>query len=184
MKRTLPVLLILVLAFVSGCSKPQPVFEQYVDAVQKGDFDAATALRVEKPEGGIGPTFNPDQGDDLKKVWFSKIKVENIETKIEGETASVTLRITAPDLGITTKQTMGDMMGAVMASAFSNAVEQDKSKSEKDMKELQEMALAKMIATIQKDDVITSTKNGTATLVKVNGDWKIFKLNVDWGWDS
>jgi len=181
MKRILAPLTILAsLLVLAGCSlgpKPDAVFQQYVAACQKGDFATADTLRTADTKGGISSGFNDA---DIEAAWFARVTVENYQTKIDGDQATVTFTVTAPDLGIIASTTMSNMMGTLFTTALATAFETDETKLAETDALVENMLKSNLIAAINDKDAVMATRDGTATLVKVDGSWKIASIEVPW----
>lgn len=125
-------LLVLLLTMLTiGCSpgvSPDKVTKDFFDAMIKGDFETAAKLTggtdIKK---GVLKTPKDKQGERLAKSILARIKYEISDTKIEGDRAEVSVKVTAPDLLRITSKAMSELLPMAFAMAFSEGQSQEKS---------------------------------------------------------
>ncbi|HEY8345993.1 MAG TPA: hypothetical protein VIL07_01805 [Symbiobacteriaceae bacterium] len=184
MRRFLPALLILAVLLVPGCGsksqpQPQPVFEQYIAAIQQGDFETAKTLVTADFADSMTPNMK-DVAEPAVKAWLAKIQVSNIQTETKGNEATVTFDISAPDLGVIVRTVTLEMYQYALSPQF----QKDKSPVEQKQQKLSEMTVEKLLAMIEDPEVAQSHQSGTATLVKEKDGWKISSINVEWKFNT
>lgn len=185
MKRIVAVLLSLCLAFVmAGCGsktdQPQPVFEAYMAALQDGDLDKASTYLTDDA-GDLTKTLEGAPAKEAVEAWLGKMDVDNVTTEIDGDSATVSFDLTAPDLNVITKSVKQEMMELLRDADFVSSLpsNQDEAKGE-----IQDLTVQKLVSAIEDSDAVTSTQSGTATLVKTDDGWRISKMNVEWQFQS
>ncbi|MDN5363984.1 MAG: hypothetical protein PWQ91_1045 [Eubacteriales bacterium] len=125
-------LLVLLLTMLTvGCSSgvsPDKVTKDFFDAMIKGDFETAAKLTggadIKKD---VLKTPKDEQGERLAKSILARIKYEIGDTKIEGNRAEVSVKVTAPDLLRITSKAMSELLPMTFAMALSEDQSQEKS---------------------------------------------------------
>lgn len=120
-KFTLLAVLISILALATGCgAKPEASVTSYFDALAKGDF--ATADTYVNGE----TKFDGDIQEQLSKMITSKLSAKVLESKTDGDKATVTTEITATDMKTLVPAMFQEILPQIFALAFSGADDVDK----------------------------------------------------------
>ena len=157
---------------VTGCAKkvmsPEKVIQTYFSELKAGEVTKAADLVIAMDSGTSSDSSSSStaESDTMYKAMFSKIdaKAEG-KAKISGNTASVKVKITAPDM----KKIMTNEISKMFSEALSNAFS-DSSTSSEDTNSQMTADVTKELS--QADVALTSTEMDVQ-LKKQNGQWKI-----------
>jgi len=187
MKRTVSFLMAAIGATaLVGCGssnagpEPETVVQQYVAACQKSDRTTADTLWVENPEGCVDIDFVDDK---VETAWLSQVTAESFQAEINGDKATVTFKVTAPDIDVISATVMGDNWETLFAMAAESSLAEDEATMAESDQILYETVQALMVSALQADNAIMTTRDGTAILVKDGGTWKISEFNVPWNFE-
>ena len=162
---------ILVLA-LAGCSggaggaNPDAVVNAYWDAMMKGDSEAAAAMVVAGQEAELGvleeDMFGGEEGmEEFGEAFMERFDIKATGYDIDGDTATVDVTVTIPDLSAVFAAYLEEAMSTMMDMAMNGATDEE-------MQETIQKALMDAL-----DDADDLTFDETAALQKVDGEWKI-----------
>lgn len=123
------IMALVLLLSVAGCSStpsPDQVVKSLLDAMIKGEFEQAAELL-----GGVSiqedvlKTTEDEQGEKLAKNVLARVTYEIGGKKVEGNKATVSVKITAPDLLRITSKAISEIMPMAFAMAFSEDQSQE-----------------------------------------------------------
>lgn len=167
MKRKILCVLAACVFILTGCMfspSPDRVVKSYLDAVKSYDTNSMKSLSDSSDDliGSSSASSSELQGQEIAKLILSKTD-STIEGKptINGDTATVKVKITAPD----TKKVLNECMSEVFSEAFSNP---DLSSDE-----ISDEFTNKFKEKVSKDDVELTTTELDIQLNKVNGHWQV-----------
>jgi len=189
MKRILSVLLTLVLAAAlaacgSTSAQPQDVFADYIAALQKGDYQQANTYLM--PEAGdLTQALEQAVAEEAIKTWLSRMQVQNVTQQVNGDQATLTYQLVAPDLKVVITEVWNEMMELLRSPEFAEQLPQgDQEAMAAKQKEIEQMTIEKLVSRFADPEAPMSTQNGTATLVKTGEGWKISAMDVTWNFES
>lgn len=158
--------------FVTGCAKkvmsPETVVKTYFSELKTGETTKAADLVIAMDSGTSSDSSSSAtaESDSLYKAMFSKIDAETEgKAKINGNTATVKVKITAPDMKKIMTNEISKMFSDALANAFSSS-----STSSEDTNTQMAVDVTKELS--QPDVALTSTEMDVQ-LKKQNGQWKI-----------
>lgn len=161
-----------ILMAITGCSggnKPEQVVSQTLDAIQKMDTAKVTEGFVDGNTStiGLGSEEMTKEEKEMTQLFFKKLSHKIIESKVDGDTATVKTEITNVDFSLI----MGDYVSEVMTLSMSNAFAKDGEKlSDEELeKKVQELLETKI--TDPNAKTVTSTLD--LVLSKTDAGWKI-----------
>lgn len=158
MKKSL--LLFVMVIFLTACeSKPGPkeVLQQFFEAQKAGNYEEAYQL-ISNDDKSVKSLaeYKKELEEPFVKALIGQISYRIVSVEVNGNTAKAIVEITGPDIA--------SLMADIMAGAFSAAFG---GKSDEEInKELAEKWANKKLPPV--------TKRETFTLVKENGEWKVF----------
>ncbi len=124
-KLTLLALLISIMALATGCApKPDASVTGYFDALTKGDFVTADTYVNGETK------FDDEVQENLSKMITSKLTTKILESKTDGDKATVTTEITAADMKILMPAMLQEILPQIFSLAFSGAADVDKQTSD------------------------------------------------------
>ncbi|MFD3449423.1 hypothetical protein ACFDTO_33125 [Microbacteriaceae bacterium 4G12] len=165
------VLVVLALSLLTGCSKPDDVVQQFLTAVQKGDFQKASSF-VDKSSGNEFGKFNEvKDGMDGKAIFNTIAKSYKFEKPVQvskkDDQAKVKIKVTSVDVSVAITKSIG----TVMPMAFANAFREDKEAADKEMEKLM---MTTIIKNLSDKDATMATREVTLDVKKnKDGDYKI-----------
>ncbi|WP_416829185.1 hypothetical protein [Ectobacillus polymachus] len=174
MKKLLALIMVVGLSIgvLAGCSNPKDTVQEFLTAIQKGDYEKASTF-VEKKDNGyeFGKLNETTDGIDGKAIFNAIAKSYKFEKPVEvskkNDTAEVKVKITSVDMSVVMTKTIGEIMPVAFASAFS----QDKEQSDKAM---QQMMASTFIKNLSDKDAAMATREVTLNLKKdKDGNYKI-----------
>jgi len=142
-------------------SGPEATLDAYLEASVRGDSAAAYGyLSAEDQAARSLSEYKASSGNELAKAVAAKTEYRIAEVQTHGATAIAQVDITIPDVsGMFT-----DLLGGAFASALGGAKQE----------EIEEKLAKKYSGA----DLPTTTKREEFTLVREDGDWRVF---LDWG---
>lgn len=174
MKKLLALIMVVGLSIgvLAGCSNPKDTVQDFLTAIQKGDFEKASTF-VENKDNGyeFGKLNETTDGIDGKAIFSAIAKSYKFEKPVEvskkNDTAEVKVKITSVDMSVVMTKTIGE----IMPVAFANAFSQDKEQSDKAM---QQMMASTFIKNLSDKDAAMATREVTLNLKKdKDGNYKI-----------
>ncbi|MGI6357533.1 MAG: hypothetical protein ACOX2K_02375 [Bacillota bacterium] len=159
-------LLCLSLVACSAGPKPEETVKAFIDAMGQAKFEAANAYLSPESQG-TDEIFEPEDAnaERLFIALFSRLTYELGEPNISGDSATVSVSITAPNMAPIVASVMGEMFGAALALAFS-----EEGPSEELMNE---MWITSFETKIKAADAPMVTNTVTVKLTKSDGNWVI-----------
>lgn len=189
MKRILSVVLTLVLAAAltacgSATAQPQDVFQDYITALQQGDYQQANTY-LTPDAGDLTQALEKAVAEDAIKAWLSRMQVQNVQQQVNGDQATLTYELVAPDLKVVITDVWNEMMELIRSPEFVAQLPQgDEAALAAKQQEIQEMTIQKLIERFADPEAPIATHSGTATLVKTDDGWKISAMDVAWDFQS
>ncbi|MBP2018864.1 hypothetical protein J2Z79_002279 [Symbiobacterium terraclitae] len=164
------VLVLLLSALLAGCGSsgpgPKDVADQFFKAITSGNWEAAEGL------------LSADSGSDLAKpaageerivnALMSKISYELGEAQVQGDQAVVALDLTLPDM----ERLSARLLSEVLPLAFSAGLSEDLTDEQLDL-----MVEEKFVEILNDKDLAMVTYEGSVTLVKEAGGWKVLAVD-------
>ncbi|MCY6957737.1 DUF4878 domain-containing protein [Clostridium brassicae] len=151
------------LSFFSKSSKPQESVKAYFDCLKKQDTKkAATYIRESSDEAkstnkNNKPKFENKYEEEVMKEFTSKLKYEVISTKVDGNSAKVRVKITAPNLSKITANIIGDLLPTIFSQAISG---------KQDDKKIESMTMERLLNSLKDSEVSMSTSEIDIELLK------------------
>lgn len=110
---------------IIGCTTvpPKTVVSNFLNAIQKDDMvTAAQYVQNNSEDNNFTDELKSEdpEGDEARKLIFSKIKYEILSSTTKDNTAEVKAKITSVDLLTITTEVMGKLMPLAFAAAFSD----------------------------------------------------------------
>lgn len=176
LKKAIVCTMVSVLAFtaVTGCSKsggtePDQVLSSTLDAVKVMDQEAvAKGFSEDKTDAmGLNTDDSSKEEKEMLKLFFDKLSYKIVDTKVEGDNATIKAEITNIDF----TKAMGNYFTKVLEVSMSNA-------TAKEGEQLSDEALQKkteelLVEMLSASDVEMITKEVAVQMTKVDGSWKI-----------
>lgn len=157
---------------LAGCSNPKNTVQEFLTAIQKGDFEKASTY-VENKDNGyeFGKLNETTDGMDGKAIFNAIVKNYKFENPVEvsknNDTAKVKVKVISVDMSVAVTKTIGEVMPMAFASAFS----QDQAQSDKAM---QQMTVSTLVKNLSDKDATMATREVTLNLKKdKDGNYKI-----------
>ena len=180
MKRVVSLVLALLLALsLVGCSdsKPDTVVATFCSAVQAFDFEKAAACMENGSEDMEDPYDNAEMEEDLSseqvmaylKECASKMTYKIGESKVDGESATVSVSFTYVDASSVITSALGEYITQAFAMAFSGA----------DDAQMEELFSNIFMEKTESVETGTATADVTFSCIKVDGDWKITSFSEE-----
>jgi hypothetical protein len=151
-----------------GCgntNSPHGTVEAFVESLKEQQFDkSATYWKDGNPDA----VKNYGQNDVAQKLLAAVMKKDNIEVtdeQIDGDKATVKVKVTGPDL----RPILGDMMVQAMASVLSGQNQTAR----------QDLLFQSMISKVNASDCPMTDTETTVTLEKVGDQWKLSGTNQE-----
>jgi len=174
MKKLLTLIMVVGLSIgvLAGCSNPKDTVQEFLTAIQKGDFEKASTFVENKDKGyEFGKLNETTDGVDGKAIFNAIVKNYKFEKPEEvskkDDTAKVKVKITSVDMSVAVTKTIGEVMPMAFASAFS----EDQEKSDKMM---EQMMMSTLIKNLSDKDATMATREVTLNLKKdKDGNYKI-----------
>lgn len=163
--KVLGIIVLAVMVILAGCGtaggdnvdKPEDTVKTCLKAIQDGKFDSIDQyfLYADSSFGEVGE----DEETEMFIEAFKKMEYKILDSSIDGENAKVKTKITSPD--------MGEVMGQLMISAISYAINGDSEEvvQEKMTNDLKELLASK--------DLSMFTSEITINLKLEDGKWLI-----------
>lgn len=173
MRKIIVVMLVLLLTvFVAGCGKsPSTVTGEFLAAMKVADFEkAALNAEVSDKNTVAGEFLSDEKSEKYGKLILSKASYVVGEEKIEGDKATVKVKVTAIDMVRVATKAMSELMPMAFASAFSGDDEESKKKMDAMMDQYFENSIAD-------PEAPKVTKEVDVNLVKTKDGWKVAKDN-------
>lgn len=152
-----------------GCdlvaSSPEKTVNNYLAAVKKMDFDAASKY-VKQTDTSTSVFNNQDdpEAEQMMRAMFSKMSHKTLSSKITGNTAQVVTSITSLDMLRITSSVMGDLLPMAFASAFSEGSDSDNT---------DQIAQQMFMSALSDPNAPMTTEQVSINLIKENGKWLI-----------
>lgn len=176
LKKVAAFAMVTVLAFtaVTGCSKtnsdkPDEVLGSTFDAIKAMDRETVVNVFSEDKtnEMGLNTDDSTKEEKEMLKLFFDKLSYKILDTKVDGDTATIKTEISNIDFSIV----MGNYFTKILEISMSNATAKEGEQlSEEDLKKKSEDILVEMLSA---SDVEIMTKEMEVQLTKVDGEWKI-----------
>jgi len=189
MKRILSVLLTLALAAVltacgSASAQPQDVFNDYITALQQGNYEQANTYLM--PDAGdLTKALEEAVAEEAIKTWLSRMQVQNLKQQVDGDQATLTFELVAPDLKVVITEVWNEMMEVIRSPEFTEQLPQgDEEAMAAKREEIQQMTIEKLVNRFADPEVPLATNTATATLVKTKDGWKISAMDVKWSFEA
>jgi hypothetical protein len=169
---TLVVMMGLLMSVLAGCSNPKDTVQEFLTAIQKGDYEKASTFVYASDKGYDFSKLNKtEDGIDGKSVLnaigknYKFEKPEQVSKK--DDQAKVKVKITSVDMAVATTKTIGEIMPMAFASAFSENQEQSD-------KAMEQMMTTTLVKNLSDKDATMVTRTVTLNLKKdKDGDYKI-----------
>lgn len=173
MKKILSFLLIAMLTLgLSACNqgeKPEKVVEDYFSAVKSADVETIGKL-VEDGLSDENKEVSEEEKELVKKI-FDLISVDVVgDAKIEGKTAKVDTKITAPDMKMVFENVLAKLIPKVMEDAFKG--------KEMSEEELDKLFKEHFLKQLDSKDLTMVTSEVELNLVKKDNSWVIVEDEV------
>ncbi len=157
---------------VTGCAKkvmsPEQVVKTYFSELKAGETTKAADLVIAMDSGTSGDSSSSStaESESMYKAMFSKIdaKTEG-KAKISGHTASIKVKITAPDMKKIMTNEVSKMFSAALANAFSS--------SSMSSEDTDSQMTADVTKELSQPDVALASTEMDVQLKRQNGQWKI-----------
>lgn len=163
------VVLVLVLsALLAGCGSPGPkdVADQFFKAITSGKWDAAEGLLAADT---ASPLARPAEGEErVINALMSKISYTLGEAQVQGDQAVIDLELTMPDMERLTATLMNEVLPLALGAGLAEDVSDE---------QMGLMVEEKFVEVLNEKDVAMVTYDGSVTLVKESGGWKV--LGID-----
>ncbi|MFD0767773.1 hypothetical protein ACFQZ1_02395 [Bacillus sp. CGMCC 1.60114] len=162
----------LLMSVLAGCSNPNDTVQEFLTAIQKGDYEKASTYVYANDKGYDFSKLNKkEDGIEGKAVFNAIVKNYKFEkpeqVSKEDDKAKVKVKITSVDMAVATTKTIGEIMPMAFASAFS----EDKEQSDKAMEQMMTTTLVKNLSD---KDATMATREVTLNLKKdKDGKYKI-----------
>ncbi|MGG0238003.1 hypothetical protein [Bacillus rhizoplanae] len=169
---TFVVMIGLLMSILAGCSSPKDTVQEFLTAIQKGDYEKASTFVYKSAKGYDFSNLNKkEDGIDGKAVLnaigknYKFEKPEQVSKK--DDQAKVKVKITSVDMAVATTKTIGEIMPMAFASAFSENQEQSD-------KAMEQMMTTTLVKNLSDKDATMVTRTVTLNLKKdKDGDYKI-----------
>lgn len=162
----------LLMSVLTGCSNPKDTVQEFLTAIQKGDFEKASTFVYAGDKGYDFSKLNKkEDGIEGKAVFNALVKNYKFEkpeqVSKEDNKAKVKVKITSVDMAVATTKTIGEIMPMAFASAFS----ENKKQADKTMEQMMTTTLVKNLSD---KDAAMATREVTLNLKKdKDGNYKI-----------
>ncbi len=162
------VVVLSLLLVAAGCAGPKP--EESVKACLDAMIKADYAKAAEYVNGGSAedmlqaPEGDEEAGAALIEALLGQISYELGDSNVSGDSATVAVKVTAPDMMAVTGKVMMEAMGAAFAMAFSGGGSEDA---------ISDMFMSAYQEAIEAADAPMTTTDVTINLVKSGGKWLI-----------
>lgn len=170
MKKTLKpllyFLLISLLFTLTGCGpKSEDSVKGFLDSFKKYDFKTSQTY-ILADTSKYSPTSNTNSPEQEKMVkgMLEKISYEIVSSKVDGDNATVTTKITSPDMLKIMSESISTLLPLVLTSALSG---------ENDSKKTEELIETTFLNNIKNPNAPLTSSTIDIKLVKTNGEWKI-----------
>ncbi|MCM3735740.1 hypothetical protein M3215_07895 [Bacillus cytotoxicus] len=162
----------LLMSILTGCSNPKDTVQEFLTAIQKGDFEKASTFVYASDRGYDFSKLNKkEDGIEGKAVFNAIVKNYKFEkpeqVSKEEDKAKVKVKITSVDMAVATTKTIGEIMPMAFASAFSENKEQSD-------KAMDQMMTTTLVKNLSDKDAAMATREVTLNLKKdKDGNYKI-----------
>lgn len=162
----------LLMSVLTGCSNPKDTVQEFLTAIQKGDFEKASTFVYASDKGYDFSKLNKkEDGIEGKAVFNAIVKNYKFEkpeqVSKEDDKAKVKVKITSVDMAVATTKTIGEIMPMAFASAFSENKEQAD-------KTMEQMMTTTLVKNLSDKDATMATREVTLNLKKdKDGNYKI-----------
>ncbi len=162
-------LITFVLIVLIGCGQPganpERVASVYLDAYYTGNYEEAYQYLSEKDKAVMSlRQYRSEQTEEMgliPQLMSSRISYEIRNITVVDNKAEAEVRITLPDFGTIVM----DILGSAFMSAFRDEIDED---------EIEKM----LEEELEGEDIPMTTTSETLTLIKEDGEWKVF-LNLE-----
>lgn len=169
---TFVVMIGLLMSVLAGCSNPKDTVQEFLTAIQKGDYEKASTFVYKSDKGYDFSNLNKKEDGIDGKAVFNAIgknykfeKPEQVSKK--DDQAKIKVKITSVDMAVATTKTIGEIMPMAFASAFSENQEQSD-------KAMEQMMTTTLVKNLSDKDATMVTRTVTLNLKKdKDGDYKI-----------
>jgi hypothetical protein len=151
-------LLFFIFSSLFGCSGPRPEtsVELFFDNIRSGNHTEAAAY-TEK--GNTLVKYENKQQEKLANLVFSNVYYEIISCSVQGETAIIKAKVTAPDLSITATKMVADLLPKFLTLSFANLPNIDEISERMVIEYFQDNLNTANVSTITTDVQLSLVKN-------------------------
>lgn len=106
-------------SLIACAAPPDKTVNSFFTSLQKGDIKNATTYLVSSTSNKNTFTYNSPEQEKIIQQIFSKLKCEIVSSSVEGNTATVKTKVTAPDLTRITTKMISELLPALFVQALS-----------------------------------------------------------------
>jgi|GEM_PF-5063032 len=161
----LVLVLSLMLTACGGSAGPKDVADQFFKALTSGNWETAQGLLSADTAGALATPAKEEER--IVNALMSKITYTLGEAQVQGDQAVIALQINIPDMERLAARLMGEVLPAAIGAGLSEDVTDE---------QLNLMIEEKFVGILNDKDLAMVTYDGTVTLVKESGSWKVLSV--------